>query len=74
MIMTYVNTTQSYDIGLMQRLRNALDLVRASAAQRRVYNVTVRELAVLGDRDLADLGIHRSNIRAIAYQAAFSPK
>ena len=74
MIMTYVNTTQSYDIGLMQRLRNALELVRASAAQRRTYNTTVRELAALGDRDLADLGIHRSNIRAIAYEAAFSPK
>ena len=74
MIMTYVNTTHSYEIGLIQRLRNALDLIRASAAQRRVYNTTVRELAALGDRDLADLGIHRSNIRAIAYEAAFNPK
>jgi uncharacterized protein YjiS (DUF1127 family) len=72
--MTYANTTQSYGITFSQRLRNTLDVMRASAAQRRVYNTTVRELVALSDRDLADLGIHRSNIRAIAYAAAFNPK
>lgn len=72
MTMTFVNTTHTYDIGFVQRLRNMVDLAKASAAQRSVYNTTVRELSILSNRDLADLGIHRSNIRAIAYEAAFS--
>ncbi|WP_210528965.1 DUF1127 domain-containing protein [Rubellimicrobium arenae] len=39
-------------------------------AQYRLYRQTVSELASLTDRDLADLGIHRSRIQEIAAQAA----
>lgn len=40
-------------------------------AQYKVYRQTFRELAELSDRDLNDLGLHRSAIRGIAYQAAY---
>jgi uncharacterized protein YjiS (DUF1127 family) len=34
------------------------------------YNESVRELSGLGDRELADIGISRSEIPAIAWQNA----
>ena len=40
-------------------------------AKRAVYRATVSELNSLSGRDLADLGIHRSSIRSIAYAAAY---
>jgi uncharacterized protein YjiS (DUF1127 family) len=39
-------------------------------AARRRYHETRRELGALSDRDLMDLGIHRSNISDIAAEAA----
>ncbi|MCC1482234.1 DUF1127 domain-containing protein [Roseibaca sp. Y0-43] len=39
--------------------------------QRAVYNRTARELHALSDRELGDLGIHRSEIPRIAAEAAF---
>ncbi|MEO9782417.1 MAG: DUF1127 domain-containing protein [Sedimentitalea sp.] len=37
----------------------------------RVYRHTLSELSVLSDRELADLGLHRSMLKRIAYQAAY---
>ncbi len=51
--------------GLLARLAARL------AAYRR-FHETRRELDGLSDRDLADLGIHRSNIGDIAAQAAWN--
>ena len=42
------------------------------AAKRKIYNSTVAELERLTDRDLHDLGISRSAIKAIAKDAADS--
>jgi uncharacterized protein YjiS (DUF1127 family) len=39
-------------------------------AARRRYHETRQELGALSDRDLMDLGIHRSNISDIAADAA----
>lgn len=39
-------------------------------ARYRLYRRTLNELSALSDRDLADLGIHRSQISEIARQAA----
>jgi uncharacterized protein YjiS (DUF1127 family) len=48
--------------------------LKASLAQRlvqyRAYRSTVNELAMLTDRELTDLGIHRADIREIAQDAA----
>ncbi|MDP5217837.1 DUF1127 domain-containing protein [Ruegeria sp. 2205SS24-7] len=39
--------------------------------QYRLYRRTLSELSALSDRDLADLGIHRSMIRQIAMEASY---
>ncbi len=39
-------------------------------ARRRIYRQTVNELSALSNRDLADLGLHRSMIRRLAKQAS----
>ncbi|MCF8511444.1 MAG: DUF1127 domain-containing protein [Rhodobacteraceae bacterium] len=41
------------------------------AQRRRVYGQTLAELGALSDRDLADLGLHRSMISAVAKDAAY---
>lgn len=37
----------------------------------RVYRHTLSELSALSDRELADLGLHRSMLKRVAYQAAY---
>jgi len=34
------------------------------------YSTSVRELSRLGDRELADIGIHRSEIERVAWSAS----
>jgi uncharacterized protein YjiS (DUF1127 family) len=40
--------------------------------QWKQYNRSVNELSRLGDRELADIGINRSEIPAVAWQSAHS--
>ncbi|MBP1807046.1 DUF1127 domain-containing protein [Rubellimicrobium aerolatum] len=55
--------------------RPVLGGLRAALAQRlaryRLYRQTLDELGSLSDRDLADLGIHRSQIVDIATESAY---
>ena len=46
-----------------------LSIIRLIAAWRR-YSASLRELSALGDRDLADIGISRSDIPRIAWETA----
>lgn len=50
------------------RKRNQLD---EALARRKVYYRTLNELSALTERDLADLGIPRSNIKRLALEAAY---
>ncbi len=45
--------------------------LRDSIARRRVYNKTYAELSQLSSRELDDLGISRSMISRLAYEAAY---
>jgi uncharacterized protein YjiS (DUF1127 family) len=45
-------------------------VVSALRAWRR-YSATVRELSLLTDRELADLGLMRSQIGSVAYRCAW---
>ncbi|NNE86993.1 MAG: DUF1127 domain-containing protein [Silicimonas sp.] len=62
-------TTASASFGA--RVANIFDGLRTRRAQYAVYRTTLRELEALSERELADLGIHRAEIRGIAYQAAY---
>lgn len=45
--------------------------IKERHAAHRVYRTTLDELSALSARDLADLGIDPSNIKSIAYEAAY---
>ena len=62
------NVTQN---GLMDRLTRLVVDLRVKAARRKVYRDTLRELRMLGDRELNDLGLNRTMLQRIAYQAAY---
>ncbi|MFN4057107.1 MAG: DUF1127 domain-containing protein [Roseinatronobacter sp.] len=53
--------------GFVARLADAL-------ARRRVYRQTHAELSALSTRELADLGITRSMISRLSYEAAYGKK
>lgn len=55
----------------VSRFSALLATYRARMARRKVYTQTLHELAVLSNRDLADLGLHRSEIKRVAWQAAY---
>jgi uncharacterized protein YjiS (DUF1127 family) len=56
---------------LSKRAHGLLDTLRARMAQRKVYMTTLNELNQLSNRELADLGLHRSEIKYVAHQAAY---
>lgn len=56
--------------GLSDWIAASRDRLRAARRVRAVYRQTFAELAQLTDRDLADLGLHRSQIADVARQAA----
>ncbi len=53
------------------RLGEAFGGLSRRIAQYKTYTRTLDELSQLDDRELADLGLHRSMIRGIAYRAAY---
>ncbi|WP_134678960.1 DUF1127 domain-containing protein [Paracoccus ravus] len=56
------------------RFGNLFADLRDYFARRSLFRQTVRELNDLSGRELADLGINRSMIRSVAYQAAWGSK
>ncbi len=71
--MTFM-TQDSRSVGGTSLWQRLSDLTLGAAhrrAQDRAYRSTVRELSALSSRDLADMGIHRADIHAIARQAAY---
>ena len=47
------------------------DALRERHMTWRTYRHTCKELQSLSDRELNDLGLHRSGIRTVAYEAAY---
>lgn len=54
-----------------QWLADVREALATRAAQYRTFRTTLSELEGLTDRDLADLGVHRADIRGIARDAAY---
>lgn len=70
--MAHWTQTQHGAAGLAGRLDAIRQDLSARLARYRLYRRTLDELAALSDRDLADLGLHRSQIRDVAREAASS--
>lgn len=62
-----LSNTQS---GLGARVNALIAAYQTRRAKSRVFRQTFSELASLSDRDLADLGLARCEIRRVAWQAA----
>lgn len=69
--MTDINTYKVADAGLTGRVSAFFSDLGARMERRRVYRETYNELAALSSRELADLGIARSDVRNIAHEAAY---
>ena len=69
--MAYVNTSRAASLSLADRFPGFIASLKAALARRAVYAQTVRELNTLTDRELADLGIARASIPAVAREAAY---
>ncbi|WP_198731810.1 DUF1127 domain-containing protein [Paracoccus tegillarcae] len=57
--------------GIRAKLSAMIAGMQENRARNAVYRQTIRELNSLTERDLSDLGIHRSMIRRIALEAAY---
>lgn len=72
--MAYFNSTAATSSNLFERsLATVAQFLSNSAqrhAERRMFRETVTELSALSNRELADLGISRSEIGRIAWEAA----
>ncbi len=55
--------------GLMSKFRLTLEALRTERENRRAIRQTYNELSAMNDRDLADIGVARGEIRHIASQA-----
>ena len=70
--MADITTNPPVQAGLNKRFQAALKSLTARYAQYRVYRETMNELQGLSNRELADLGLSRSEIRRVAYHAAYN--
>ncbi|WP_198431750.1 MULTISPECIES: DUF1127 domain-containing protein [Paracoccaceae] len=69
--MAYVNSSRAASYGIADRAAAIVKSIRVGLERRRVFKQTVRELQALSNRELADLGIHRSMITRVANEAAY---
>lgn len=69
--MAFANVTRSGEFALSQGFGALVEKFRDQRQRNRVYRQTLNELRSLTDRDLADLGIARSMIGAVAMEAAY---
>lgn len=71
--MAYYNSVATRS-DLIERSLATVSRILSNAAERRakyrVYATTLRELDALSNRELADLGLHRSELKRVAFEAA----
>lgn len=69
--MAFVSDIRGYEATLISRMASTLRSLSTSYENRRQFEATIRELEVLDDRILDDLGLSRGDIREAAYQAVY---
>jgi uncharacterized protein YjiS (DUF1127 family) len=72
--MAFYTETQTRDHGILARAASALSQwfadIEETLVRRRVARTTYTELSSLSDRELADLGLIRCDLRRVAREAA----
>lgn len=69
--MAYVNSSRHATVSFGDRIVALVKVAGQAMQRRRVYLQTLNELNGLSDRDLADLGIARSELSTVAREAAY---
>lgn len=72
--MAYASEIFTSGASLSDRFKALRHAIAERRASNRAYRNTLNELENLTDRELADLGITRSNIKGIAYDAAMNAR
>ncbi len=68
--MAYVNTTTAVNTSFFARIGSAFDALATRYKQHRQYRETLDGLSALSNRELADLGLYRGDLRRVAREAA----
>jgi uncharacterized protein YjiS (DUF1127 family) len=68
--MAYLTTTSAIGTSFGTRASAAFQNLATSYKQHRLYRETFNELSALSNRELSDLGLHRSNLHQIARESA----
>lgn len=67
--MAYLNQTTAHHSSFTARVASAFEGIAARYRQNRLYRETFNGLNALTDRELADLGLHRSELARVAKDA-----
>ncbi len=68
--MTALTHSHAKGASLLSRLHAATDALVGRINRYRLYRRTLDELSGLTNRELADIGLHRSELRRVAAEAA----
>lgn len=68
--MTVLTHTHAKGATLSDRLHAVTEALSARIASYRLYHRTYSEMSALTNRELADLGLHRSELRRVALETA----
>lgn len=68
--MAYMNTATATGSAWTARIATAFDTLATRMKERRLYRETFNELSALTNSELADLGLSRSELHAIAKESA----
>lgn len=69
--MAYLNTQSATGASFASTFTAGIETLRQRFHTYRQYRETVNGLSALSNRELADLGLHRSQIRAIALDSVY---
>lgn len=69
--MAYTNTTSLPQTSFLARTTSMIDAVATRYKKYCLYRETCDGLSALSNRDLADLGLSRSDIRRVALESAY---
>ena len=69
--MAYLNTTTAHST-IFARLADTVEAAATRYKQYRLFRATFNELNALSNRELADLGLHRSELGRIATESAYN--